>query len=322
MTFAIVAGLIAIAGFAAWWRFLYSRKPAPPALSAPLSAAKLITTSGERSFHAFVPARREKGAALLLVLHGSNGDAAQMRRYTGYEFERLADAHGFVVVYPEGFGGYWNDVRKKGSFAAKKLGVDDVGFLRALVQKYRDDYGVRPVFAVGYSNGGQMCFRLALEAPDLIDGIAVAGANMPTDDNCVCPPPTRPISALFVNGTRDPISPYDGGRVTIFGFGDRGTVRSAGASAEYFAQFLGAGVERGEPKVVVAAVPGRATWVDRRSWSASSGQQVALLTVHGGGHVVPQPYYRFPRILGHTEMRLSAPAECWSFFSSVVARQR
>jgi polyhydroxybutyrate depolymerase len=312
----IVVALVLIV--VAYWWFLYSPKPAPPELSAPLAAAKLIRSTGERDFHMFVPARIEKNATLLLVLHGSGGDASQMRRYTGYEFERLADEHGFIVAYPEGFGGYWNDARKKGRFPAKKLGIDDVGFLRDLIEHFRRTHHVGRVFAVGYSNGGHMCFRLALEAPDMIDGFAVFGANMPTDDNCICPPLTRPIRALFVNGTRDPINPYEGGRVTIFGFGDRGTVRSAVESAKYFAHQLGAEVERLGPNAVVPATPDSATWVDERAWRASSNGEVALFTVHDGGHVIPQPRYRFPRIVGRTEMRFNAPAACWKFFSAIA----
>jgi polyhydroxybutyrate depolymerase len=302
----------------AYWWFLYSPKPAPPELSAPLAAAKLVRQAGERSFHVFVPARIEKNTALLLVLHGSGGDASQMRRYTGYEFERLADEHGFIVAYPEGFGGYWNDARKKGNFPAKKLGVDDVSFLRDLAQHFRATRGVTRVFAVGYSNGGHMCFRLALEAPDLVDGIAVFGANMPTDDNCVCSPIMRPIPALIVNGTRDPINPYDGGRVTIFGFGDRGTVRSAVESAEYFGRTLGDNVKREGPIEIVPATSDQPTFVDERTWRAPAGEEVALFTVHGGGHVVPQPRFRFPRIVGRTETRFNAPEACWRFFSAIA----
>jgi polyhydroxybutyrate depolymerase len=310
-----IAVALALILVAYWW-FLYSPHPTPPELSAPLAAAKLIRPTGERSFHMFVPARIEKNAVLLLVLHGSGGDASQMRRYTGYEFERLADEHRFIVAYPEGVGGYWNDARKKGSFPAKKLGIDDVGFLRDLIEHVRRTHDVTRVFAVGYSNGGHMCFRLALDAPDMINGFAVFSANMPTDDNCVCPPMTRPIPALFVNGTRDPVNPYEGGRVTIFGFGDRGTVRSAIESAEYFGRTSG-DVKREGPIEIVPATSDHPTFVDHRTWCAPAGEDVGLFTVHGGGHVIPQPHYRFPRIIGRTETRFNAPAACWKFFSAI-----
>lgn len=263
----------------------------------------MTTPAGERTCTTFVPARLVESPALLLVLHGSHGDAEQIRRYTGHEFERLAEEHGFIVVYPEGYRGYWNDARRKGGYAAKRLDIDDVAFLRAIVTRYRREHHVARVFAVGYSNGGYMCIRLALEAADAIDAIATFGANVPTDDNCVSPALAHPMPAMLVNGTHDPITPYEGGRVTIFGFGDRGTVRSALASAEYFAERLGGDVTVDEIG-------------DRRQWTSPNGDRVLLYTVHGGGHVIPQPRYRFARFVGHTEMRFNAPAACWDFFSS------
>ncbi|MEO8620141.1 MAG: alpha/beta fold hydrolase [bacterium] len=318
---AVIGATLAVAAGLAFWRFIHSPEPAAPKLSAPVMAGALGTSMGQRTFQLFIPANCPKDAALVLVLHGSGSSAAGMRKFTGHEFERLADEHGFIVAYPDGYRGYWNDGRKKGSFAAKKLGVDDVSFLRALVQHIREERSVGPVFAFGYSNGGHMCFRLALEAPDRIDAFAVVGANMPTDDNCICPLPTQPVPAMLVNGTSDPINPYGGGRVTIFGFGDRGTVRSAVESAEYFARLFAPGVQRAQAQVVVPPTSDHATWVERDQWVAASGNVVALLTVHGGGHVIPQPHYRFPRIIGHTEMRFNAPRECWTFFSRVVAQR-
>jgi polyhydroxybutyrate depolymerase len=36
--------------------------------------------------------------------------------------------------------------------------------------------------------------------------------------------------------------------------------------------------------------------------------------VHEGGHVVPQPRFRYPRMLGRTTSDLDAPAEAVRFF--------
>ena len=39
-----------------------------------------------------------KGAPLVVVMHGAGENGALIRIETGYEFERLADEHGFAVV--------------------------------------------------------------------------------------------------------------------------------------------------------------------------------------------------------------------------------
>ncbi len=311
--------LLALATATTWWLLFRSTEAPPPTLSAPVTLEHLTTKDGERSWKAFVPATLPASPALLLALHGSHGDAEQMRRYTGHEFERLADEHGFIVAYPEGFKGYWNDARIKGGYAAKKLDVDDVAFLRDIAAQYRRTHHVQHVFAVGYSNGGYMCIRMALDAPESVDAIATFGANMPTDDNCVAPALARPFPVMLVNGTRDPIAPFQGGRVTIFGFGDRGTVRSALASAEYFAAHLRGEATHAGPTVVEPVTPATSTGVDEQQWTSPDGAQVRLFTIHGGGHTIPQPRYRFAGIVGRTEMRFNAPAACWDFFSAVRA---
>jgi polyhydroxybutyrate depolymerase len=42
-----------------------------------------------------------KRAPLVLVMHGARENGMQMRIEPGYGFERLADEHGFALVYPK-----------------------------------------------------------------------------------------------------------------------------------------------------------------------------------------------------------------------------
>jgi polyhydroxybutyrate depolymerase len=190
----------------------------------------------DRTFLAYVPRNLPTNAPVVFVLHGAMQSAQMMRVSTGYEFERLADQHGFLVVYPHGYEEHWNDCRKQASYAARKRAMDDKGFLLALIEQFHSTHGIdrTRVFAMGYSNGGHLAYRLALELPDRITAIGVVGANLPTDENCACEETGRPIPVIIINGTRDPINPYDGGSVTLFGFANRGAVRSARQSAEYF----------------------------------------------------------------------------------------
>jgi poly(3-hydroxybutyrate) depolymerase len=52
-----------------------------------------------------------------------------MREWT--TFDQQADAWGFAVAYPDGYGGCWADGR--GVTTADEAGVDDVAFLRAII---------------------------------------------------------------------------------------------------------------------------------------------------------------------------------------------
>ena len=93
----------------------------------------------------------------MIVLHGSGMDGARMRLCTGYEFDCLADQHGFVVIYPDGYRHNWNDCRKYATFPAKRENIDDMGFIRTLIARASIEQAIdeQQVYAFGYSNGGQ-----------------------------------------------------------------------------------------------------------------------------------------------------------------------
>ena len=307
-------GLLVLAALG-YGYYLYAPLPPLPRLSAALQAATIRVGGHARTYRAYVPAGLPPHAPLVLVLHGSNIDGVTMRQWTGYEFDEQADRHGFAVLYPDGYKKNWNDCRRDATFAAKTENIDDVGFLRALVAKYQADLGIDParVYAFGYSNGGQMAFRLAMEEPRLVAAIATTAANMPPPGSCSCPPEGPTARVLLVAGTQDPISPYAGGEVTLFGFGSRGQALSARATAEEFARRNGVAA----PPVAATLPHQRAadpTSVERLSWARGTEPAVVLYSVRGGGHVVPQPRYRFGRLLGRTTGDLDAPVEALRFF--------
>jgi polyhydroxybutyrate depolymerase len=309
--------LLAIAGVV-WARYLRMTRVPEPALSAKLSRATLAWDGRDRSFSSYVPAQTEEHPALLLALHGSDGNGDQARETFGYEFDRLADEHGFIAVYPDGVEGHWNDCRKAAPYAAKKLAIDDVGYLGALVARFVQENGVDPqrVFVTGISNGGQMALRLALEAPTLVRGVAPVIASLPTDENMDCKPSGRPVSILLMNGTADPMNPYEGGTVALYGiWGNRGTVRSTKDTIGYWAALAGYTTP---PEITLLPDQDRSdgSTVERRRWHGLGRRDVALDTIRGGGHTVPHPRVRLPRILGPTNGDIVAAREIWSFFEA------
>jgi polyhydroxybutyrate depolymerase len=186
-----------------------------------------------RTVRFYRPAHLADKPALLLVLHGGGGDGERFRHLTGGAFELLADKHGFLIAYPDALGGHWNGCRARASYHAALAGIDDVGFLRAVVRRAREIAArdLAGVFVVGYSNGGHLVFRIALEAPTDFAALATIGANLPVSEELGCIASNIPVSILLVSGTDDPINPWEGGEVRAPGGKAIGHVRSAEATA-------------------------------------------------------------------------------------------
>ncbi len=121
-----------------------------------------------RTYRVYRPQSASDGAPLWLVLHGSGGTGADMQAMHDGAFDRLAEREGIVLAYPDGIGEHWNDCRPRADYSANLQNVDDVGFLRALVHVLHAELQIdlERVTAIGISNGGQMVFRLAFEAPE------------------------------------------------------------------------------------------------------------------------------------------------------------
>lgn len=313
LLFAILGGLGAF--------LLYTPTPAQPALRGEFQHRSVRVGDLERRFVVYSPARVPPKAALLVVFHGSMGSPEQIRIQSGYEFDRLAEANGFLVAYPQGYEGYWNDCRKMADYSARRLAIDDVGFFEAMIADLEAAHGIDPdrVYVVGASAGGHMVYRLALERPQLVAGAAVFAASLPAPGNLDCAQDGVPPPVMIVNGTGDPINPYKGGDVTLFGMDSRGSVRSTPATATFFARARGS---RG-PQVDTLGSGGflRAGPVERRVWRDQNGRpDVVLLSVIGGGHIIPQPVYRPRPLLGRSTGAINGPSEAWSFFASLPRR--
>jgi polyhydroxybutyrate depolymerase len=244
----------------------------------------------------------------------------EVRGQSGYEFDRLADLHGFVVVYPDGVEGYWNACNRVGDYAANIRDIDDVGFLTTLTARLGEKYALDPgrVFATGLSRGGSMALRLAIEAPGQVRAVAAIAASVPVESNFKCEVGPLSASVMIMNGVADPLNPFDGGEVALYGmFMKRGEVLSSMASARFFADLNGAVAE---PETESRALSGSIR-VDRASWVAA-GAEIELVAIHGAGHVIPQPAYRYPRLLGPTPRTLNGPEMVWQFFARQPPRSQ
>lgn len=315
----VVVGAIALLAGLAFWALRHSYPPKPATLTGQVERGELRHGGRQRTWIAYVPASRAP-SSLVIVLHSSMGTGPQAREMLGYDFDVLADRQGFIVVYPNGYEGHWNEAKAKGPFAAKRENIDDVGFLRAMVDDLVARYGVdrSRVYVTGISNGGAMVLRLALEAPDFARAYAAIVASVPTPENLAVAPANQAVSILFMNGTEDPLNPWGGGDVVLRGvWGNRGPVLSTPDSVDYFRARAGL-AGPAELTVFPDRDRGDGSTVARSSWAAPGRPRVVLYTIEGGGHEVPHPATYGRRLLGNSNRDIHAAREIWEFFSSVT----
>ncbi|GAA4207789.1 alpha/beta hydrolase family esterase [Actinocatenispora rupis] len=237
---------------------------------------------GGRARHATVrlPDAVGDGTPLLLVLHGNHPDAtgAVMRQTT--TFDAQADRLGWAAAYPDGYQGCWADGR--GVTAADEAGVDDVAFLRALVDWSATRYGTVTdrVVVAGISNGAFLAHRFALEASDHVAVLAAVAGGLPAA--LADRTPECAVSALLIHGTADRVSPIEGGWSRHRGpHGElRGRTLSLGATADRWRA-----IDRCPPGPgdTVETAESRRTTVS----GGYGGTRVAAWTVLGGGHTWP-----------------------------------
>ncbi len=133
-------------------------------------------------------------------------------------FNRLADANGFAVCYPQGADDlegipHWN--------ARLKISkTDDIGFLSALASHLQAQHSLNAskTFVCGISNGGFMSYTLVAEKPDVFKAAASVIGTMSGHTwehrNSI-----RPVPILQISGLDDEVIPYDGSMSKAGGWG-------------------------------------------------------------------------------------------------------
>jgi polyhydroxybutyrate depolymerase len=239
-----------------------------------------------RTFRFNQPGQPGNGAALVFILHGSGGDGLGMMK--GAELlEKRSATENLLLVYPDGYQNYWNECRKAAGWAANVQNIDENKFFRMMISYFRKNYRVndKHVFAAGISGGGHMAYKLALTMPSIFKAITAIVANLPDSANMDCEPSGRPVSVMIINGTNDPLNPYQGGEMRVGG-GSVGMVRSTDLTFRYWANL--AGYSR-EPVVsyLPDTDPADGSTIVQFSFRKKRGPEVVLLEVIGGKHGYP-----------------------------------
>lgn len=168
-----------------------------------------------REYFIHVPASYDgsQKVPLVFMLHGTSGDGETF--YNAYGWTELADEEGFIAVFPSS-GRYkisddgenktttkWNTQPDADwTFQPGEMGYDDIKFLRKVVAEMLENYNIDPkrVYLNGFSNGGQMASKCAVEMSDLLAAVAANAGSFFIDTTYF---PKRKLPTLFQVGNKD-----------------------------------------------------------------------------------------------------------------------
>ena len=245
----------------------------------------LLVDGHYRTFHYLKPAR--PNPTLLFVLHGSGGTGQQIR-LGAKKLEDMAPAENLLLVYPDGYKKFWNECRKASTSPANQENIDENAFFEGMIGYFEQMYQVRPrqAFAVGTSGGGHMAYKLALTMPERFRAITAIIANLPDTTNLDCPEKRVAMPVLIINGTADPVNPYEGGEVNLGPTVKMGVVRSTDRTVKYWS--LLAGYTQPPTKTLLPDTdPNDGKTIEQYTFNEPGKPEVTLLKVLGGKHDYP-----------------------------------
>lgn len=285
--------------------------------SAPADAVRTVIVDGtERRYLLHRPPGHDPQAPtpVVVVFHGGGGNPRAMQGLCG--LDDLADAEGFLVVYPFGSGPpgstrlTWN-AGTSGGYALRHA-IDDVAFTAALLDDLATLHAIDEdrVYATGLSNGAMMTYRVADALADRFAAIAPVGGPMGLE-RC---DPSSPVAVIHFHGTADRFAPFAGGvgkgtaevqnrpRFNSVDHAMRNWIAANGCAETATVTPLPDTSEDGMHAL-------------RHRWGGGdAGTAVELIEIHGGGHTWPgRPA---PAMLGPATTDFSANELMWAFFQN------
>jgi polyhydroxybutyrate depolymerase len=205
---------------------------------------------------------------ILIGLHGINGSPASFRDQ--FLFGALASEYKYVGIFPLGWGDEVNSnpTWNAGSccLSAMVANINDVEFIQAIIQEVNKNYFVDEsrIWAVGFSAGGMMAYKLACDLASVVTAIGVVSGTL-MQDPCS---PVAPVSIIHLHGDLDDAIPLLGGGQYNAPPVRGGVLTSAG--------MFGCTPSQDDPIEMNA--------IESSSWSCSYGTEVRLDIFKGIGH--------------------------------------
>jgi poly(3-hydroxybutyrate) depolymerase len=280
------------------------------ALTLNAQTMKTITWDGqERQYLEYVPASysETEAAPVLFMLHGMGDDINNFFQAT--QIKNVADQQGWIVVCPQAldfnyenallggsydFGTCWN-VGSTVSVSFEMYGfpisfdvtvnenVDDEGFLMATLTTLEEEYNVdqNKIFFAGFSLGGFMSHRMAIQHGDIVNAIAAVSGVIGNDLTTLTP--VDNVNVLQIFGTSDEMITYDDAMISLQSLGYYNLGMPVEETVEYWRAF-----NQCDATPIVEQYPDThndgLTFEMYRYLNGNNNSRVAFIKVYNGTH--------------------------------------
>ncbi len=264
------------------------------------SNGTMVSSGRPREYLLHVPGSYDAGRPTPLVISMHGGAMWPAAQMATSQWSRIADAEGFIVVFPSGTVGdgprHWNVNRGPGA-------KTDVTFIADLIDHLEASYNIDParVYADGLSNGGGMAFVLSCELSERIAAVGMVAAAHFLDWNWCGKPAAVPMIAF--HGTDDRATPYHGGTTWV-------SPQAFPDIPKWIAQ--GARHRQCDPTPIESTVT---VDVTRREYLHCAAA-MDLYTIRGGGHTWPGGGPLPEWFTGSTTRSIDGSALMWAFFNA------
>lgn len=283
-------------------------------LNAGMTSFKMTSGGITRTGQLYIPSVYDasKATPLVIAYHGGFALGENQEKLT--HMSQIADKENFVILYPDGVSRHWNDGRTKEGGARLDTGtVDDVQFTKDMISvvSKRLNIDAKRIYATGISNGGMMAYRVGCELTSTFAAIAPVSSGLPKEYVGKCQPQGT-IPLLMMQGTADPLIPFDGGQIQ----GDRGETLP---TRETLAWWINTNRASTTPQTsqLPDADPNDDTTITREYYAPldASGAPVDFYIINGGGHTwAGGNQYANERLIGKTSRDIDASQLIWDFF--------
>ena len=174
---------------------------------------KTTTIDGDtREYYVHLPSsyNKDNPTPVVFMLHGTSGDGEKFYNISGWK--EVGEVENIITVYPSSWHHCiiddgkqlnttkWNVYPGSFDYCIGEVPRDDIKFLRKIIDELKSGLNVdsKRIYLAGFSNGGQMAFRAAVEMSDVLAAV-VENAGTETKDTTYVPMRKLPVGFQLGN---------------------------------------------------------------------------------------------------------------------------